>query len=98
MDGSAGDLGERRVVEVRQALGPLGAVGEEQVPEAACSRFGLQVLDDLRVTVRVAECRHLLLVDRFGGVDPFVHEGKKAFLQGAGNVAQLEIHAVSRQG
>ena len=31
---AAHDLGERRVVEVRQAVGPLGLVGQEEVPQA----------------------------------------------------------------
>ena len=30
---TAHDLGERRVVEVRQPVGPLGLVGQEEVPQ-----------------------------------------------------------------
>ena len=47
-----GELGQRRVVQDRQAVGRLGAVGQEQVPQAGGARLRLEVLDDLRELVR----------------------------------------------
>ena len=52
----AHELAQRRVLEVGQPGAELG-VGEEQVPEAAVARLGLELLHDRRVEVRIARRR-----------------------------------------
>ena len=73
--GRSHDLGQRRVVEVRESFVPFGGVGQEEVPQSPAVRLGLEVLDDRGMEVRIARGAHLFEVDVFGGSNPLVHEG-----------------------
>ena len=91
---SAGDLGQRCVVEVGQALGPLGAMGQEQVPQAPVARLALEHLDDRRVVVGVARGGHLVAVDLLGRPHVAVHEVEQPRLQVLGRRAECEVHEI----
>ena len=79
LQAASGDLGQRRIFEVRQAGTPL-RVRVEEVPQALLLRFGLEVFEDLRLRVGTGRCSHLFGVDRLGRVDEFVHERVEALL------------------
>ena len=49
-------------------------IWQEEVPETALARLGLEVLENRRVEEAVAGRRDLLARDRFGWVDEAVHE------------------------
>ena len=58
-------LAQRRVVEVREP-GAVVGLGQEEVPEVALARLGLQLLHHRRREVRVARLGALRAVDRLG--------------------------------
>jgi hypothetical protein len=92
---AAHQLAERRVVEVRQARAPL-LVGEEQVPEAALARLGLELLHDRRMEVRVARLLHLAPVHGLGRDDVGVDEIAELLLEVERSGAELEVHRGER--
>jgi hypothetical protein len=67
-------------------------VGENEVPQAAPPRLGLEVLHHGRMDVRAVGSVHLLRPDRLGGVDVLVHEREQALAEVLGAVGQLEVH------
>ena len=85
-------LAQRRVLEVRQARAVLG-LGEEEVPEVALARLGLQLLHDRRREMRVARLVALAAVDRFRGPDDLVVEFDELGLQLVGPGARCEVHS-----
>ena len=64
----AHDLGQRGVVEVGEAVGPLGLVGEEEVPEPAPRASVLSSSITGGWWVRVARLGDLLVVHGLGRV------------------------------
>ncbi len=93
LDAATGDLGERRVLEVRQP-GAVLLVGQEEVPEALRARFDLQLLDDRRHDMRVA-LASLARIDRLGRVDVLVHEARELLLQRERAFGVGEVHVDS---
>src|SRR5262249_52009566 len=85
------ELAQWRVVEVGEAGAPL-LVGEEEVPQAARSRFALELLHDGWVEVRVARFLHLVLVDGLGRDDARVDEVAQLLLELERPGAELEVH------
>ena len=69
----AHQLAQGRVLEVAEP-GPVVALGEEQVPQAAGPRLRLQVLHHRRMEVRVTRGGNLLGVDDLRRVDPLGDE------------------------
>ena len=90
---AAHDLAQRRVLQVRQALGhPLG-VRQEKVPQARCARLGLQLLDD-RHRLPALVAAHVRVVLGLVRVDVLVHERDKPFAQFLNFWRVLEIHCL----
>ena len=70
---------------------PCSLVGEEQVPEAARPRLGLQVLHHRRMEVRVARLVDLLRVDGARRVDPS-HELRERSRSSSARGREGEVH------
>ena len=72
--------------------GPHSSCGWKRFHRPRSSRLRLQLLEDRGVVVGVAGRRHLLRVDRLGGVDALVHERLQPLLVVLAAVGQLEVH------
>ena len=72
--------------------GAPSRVREEQVPEAAGSSFGLELVHHRRVGVRVAGGLDLFAVDGLRRVDAFVHEREEACAQVLDPIVPGEVH------
>ena len=82
-----------RVVDVRHRLGgPLGDVGEEEVPEPPPLGLVLQLLERVGVVVGVTGGAHLLGGDGLGRVHRLVHEREQAVAELGGAGAEVEVH------
>ncbi len=68
------------------------ALGEEEVPEVALARLGLELLHHRRREVRVARVGALAPVHRLCRPDDVVVELDEAGLQLVGAQAGLEVH------
>ena len=95
---AAGDLGQRGVVEVGEALGPLGGVRQEEVPQPALAGLGLQLVEDRGVVVGVARLRDLAFVQRLVRVDPLVHEVSSSLWRSRDRCAGGEVHGRTLDG
>ena len=91
MGAAAHDLGQRRVLDVRQP-GAVLRVGMEEVPQPAAARLRLELLHDRRIGVRVAGRAELLLEHRLGGIDALVHERVQALGEVLAALGGLEVH------
>jgi hypothetical protein len=89
---AAGQLGQGRIVEVVEAVRPLGLVRQEEVPQAEVARLGLQLLHDRRTVMRVPGVGDRLLVGVLGGEHLVAHERGEPVVEGLGGVAQLKVH------
>ena len=101
-----GDLGQRRVLQVgqrriRQAAsrqrrdGLRRLAGQEEVPQPAAARLGLEFLGDGHPLPRMAAGRrppHLLREHRLGRVDPLFHERKQPLTQIKRPGVVAEVH------
>ena len=85
------ELAQRRVLEGAQAFAEVG-VGKEQVPEAAFARFGLELLHDRWVEVRVTRRPDLVPIDGLRRIDPVADEVVETTLQLPGARAGFEVH------
>jgi hypothetical protein len=79
-EAAAHNLRQRRIFEVRQTRAGAG-VWVKQVPQAALSGLGLELVDDRRLEVRVAGRAHLLVVHRLRRVHMRLHEVEELLLQ-----------------
>jgi hypothetical protein len=70
---SSHDLSEWGVLQIRQPGTPLG-VWLKQIPQAAATCLIFEILDDLRVMVRVTGLAHLDLIDRLRRINMRLHE------------------------
>jgi len=89
-----GDLGQRRVLQVGQPRAVLA--GKEKVPQAAGSGLCPELVQHrgTRPGPRVLEGRQLLDEDRFGRVDPLVHEHQKPLAEPFHRRVECEIHQI----
>ena len=87
----AGDLGERRVLDIAEA-GTEALVGEEQVPQPSFARLRLELLDHRRDALRRRLSRELLPVPRLGGTDALVDERPEPLAKLLDALRLREIH------
>ena len=88
---AAHDLAERRVFEIGEA-GAAVALGQEQVPEAALARLGLELFQDGRHRPAVGGGVELLLERRLVGIDELVHEVRQLLHVHLGLLGVFEFH------
>ena len=88
----AGDLGQRRVLQVGQPGAVLVDRRQEEVPQAALARLRLELLDDRRGAPPVIGLLDLLAEARLRGVHALVHEREQPLAQLQRRGVEGEVH------